>query len=262
LQASQADARFIAPGLNLPVANPDPLGKLASPAAAMEISRWRSFETGLGCHCTQVVIEFQVVAVGSAQHRGWEQQQNKNYSRHLNQRPTFDGFSGRKRRCYYEQPYIGVLDAGDFMKMSGFITSTLILFSLCAGATAMAQSEKMYSWTDENGVVHYSDTRPEGQQVHEQDIPRDDQRASSNPYKQPETEPSVAQQRRDEIARKNASLALSSGLWSSWKSEVERLEPNRRVFFTNEDGETERMDDVERTDRVAQLKNQIALHCN
>ena len=42
---------------------------------------------------------------------------------------------------------------------------------------------------------------------------------------------------------------------------MDRLEPNRRVFFTNEQGETERMDDVARTNRVAELKAQIAKNC-
>lgn len=146
------------------------------------------------------------------------------------------------------------------------ILITVILFvGLGATATIKAQGQQMYSWTDENGVVHFSDTRPEGQQVSEQTIPNDPQPATDNPYQQVENQPSIAQQRRDEIAQKNqqaqVNQAVNSAQCSSWQSEVDRLEPNRRVFYTNEEGETERMDDVERTDRVAQLKNQIAKNC-
>jgi hypothetical protein len=86
-----------------------------------------------------------------------------------------------------------------------------------------------------------------------------------NPYQQVENQPSIAQQRRDEIAQKSQQAQVNQAVYSaqcsSWQAEVDRLEPNRRVFFTNEEGETERMDDVERTDRVAQLKNQIAKNC-
>ena len=55
---------------------------------------------------------------------------------------------------------------------------------------------------------------------------------------------------------------MKSAQCAAWQAEVDRLEPNRRVFFTNEQGETERMDDVERTNKVAELKSQIARNCN
>jgi len=43
---------------------------------------------------------------------------------------------------------------------------------------------------------------------------------------------------------------------------VDRLEPNRRVFYENEEGETVRMDDQVRADRVDDMKAQIARKCN
>ena len=67
-----------------------------------------------------------------------------------------------------------------------------------------------------------------------------------------------AQKKRD--ARESATQRDAE--CAAWQAEVDRLEPNRRVFFTNEAGETERMDDVERVNRVAELKQQIATHCN
>jgi len=151
------------------------------------------------------------------------------------------------------------------MNKQRIFMAALLFVGLTGAVTAMAQDQKMYSWTDENGVVHFSDSRPQGQQVSEQTIPNNPQPAADNPYQQVENQPSIAQQRRDEIAQKSqqaqVNQAVNSAQCSSWQAEVDRLEPNRRVFYTNEEGETERMDDVERTDKVAQLKNQIAKNC-
>jgi uncharacterized protein involved in type VI secretion and phage assembly len=123
----------------------------------------------------------------------------------------------------------------------------------------------VYSWTDENGTVHFSESQPEGQDVREQSIPQGAPPATDNPYQDVDTGPSVAQQRRDEIARKSEEAQVNNAVkgmeCSAWQAEVDRLEPNRRVFYTNDQGETVRMDDVERTNQVAKLKSQIAKNC-
>jgi len=152
--------------------------------------------------------------------------------------------------------------------MNSSLISALIalVFGLLLTADALAQDKTMYSWTDENGTVHFSDKQPEGQAVEEQLIPQNDTSVTSNPDQQPGSAgPSAAQQRRDEIARNSdraeANKAMTSAQCSAWQAEVDRIEPNRRVFFTNDQGETERMDDVQRTNRVAELKSQIARNC-
>ena len=124
----------------------------------------------------------------------------------------------------------------------------------------------MYSWTDENGTVHFSETVPDGQDVKEQAIPQDPgPQAGGNPYADVDSGPSYAQQRREEIARRGEEAQVEGALTdvqcTAWQAEIDRLEPNRRVFFTNDQGETERMDDVERTNRVAELKSQLARNC-
>jgi hypothetical protein len=128
-----------------------------------------------------------------------------------------------------------------------------------------AQEKKMYRWTDENGTVHFSEIAPEGRQVKEQILPATDQAASSSPDATTQTGPSYAEQRRQDIAQKRqeakVNQAVNTAQCEAWKSEVARLEPNRRVFFTNDQGETERMDDVVRTNRVAELKGLIAKNC-
>src|SRR5210317_2085878 len=143
---------------------------------------------------------------------------------------------------------------GKLMKKSLIIL--VFAVSLLAGlmTAATAQERKMYSWTDENGTVHFSETKPDGQDVREQAIPRDaGPQSGDNPYANVDSGPSYAEQRREEIAKKNeqaqADKVMKSAQCAAWQAEVDRLEPHRRVFFTNEQGETERMDDVERTNR-------------
>ncbi|MBT8047991.1 MAG: DUF4124 domain-containing protein [Xanthomonadales bacterium] len=151
------------------------------------------------------------------------------------------------------------------MKRCHLIRALAVLSIFFVIAQAQAQDKKMYSWTDENGTVHFSDSRPEGQQATEQAIPASDQPASASPYSNADTGPSMAEQKRQQIAQKHqdakANQAINDAQCAAWKSEVERLEPNRRVFTTNDQGETERMDDVKRTDRVAELKGLIAKNC-
>lgn len=153
------------------------------------------------------------------------------------------------------------------MKKSAVIP--VFTLALIAGlmTAVSAQEKKMYRWTDENGTVHFSETRPEGTQATEQVIPQNaNPPAGDNPYAGVDSGPSYAEQKREEIARKSeqaqADKAMKSAQCAAWQAEVDRLEPHRRVFYTNEQGETERMDDVERTNRVAELKSQIAKNCN
>lgn len=148
------------------------------------------------------------------------------------------------------------------------------IFALLALVVAVAATEapakELYRWTDENGVVHYSDKKPPGNQAYQAQTVADEPvaaPAAAPPAEaQPgEAQPSVAQQRREEIHRKKQEAreeqAERSARCAAWQAEVDRLEPSRRVYFTNEAGETERMDDVERVERVASLKEQIAADC-
>jgi anti-sigma28 factor (negative regulator of flagellin synthesis) len=128
-----------------------------------------------------------------------------------------------------------------------------------------AQDKQMYKWTDENGVVHFSEVAPEGLDVQAENLPRDAAPAAASPYPDAGTGPSAGQQRREEIARNSeqarADRANLERQCAAWQAEVERLEPSRNVYQTNAQGETERMDDVVRTNRVAELKDQIAKNC-
>lgn len=133
------------------------------------------------------------------------------------------------------------------------------------GLPVAVMATEVYTWTDENGVVHFSDKEPVGQDARVEDLPDEAPPASPNPYAESQSGSSAAQQRREEIDRKaresQAQQAQNEQNCRAWQAEVDRLEPNRRVFYTNEQGETERMDDVVRTDRVAELKSLIAQNC-
>lgn len=152
-----------------------------------------------------------------------------------------------------------------------FLSLVLAVSGFGVLTTAVAQKGTMYSWTDENGVVHFSDQAPEGRDVQAQALPESPPPGSVNPLDSgaapaEDAPPSAAQQRRDEIAQRaqeNRELqATNQAQCEAWQAELDRIEPNRRVFFTNDEGETERMDDVVRTDRVAELHRLISENCS
>ena len=148
--------------------------------------------------------------------------------------------------------------------------SKCLIFTLLAGFIALsaaAQEKTMYSYTDENGTVVFTDKKPVGKDVKQQAIPAGPPPQGDNPYEQadPAAAISVAQQKRDEIKqgkqKSQDQMAQQQAKCAALQAEVDRLEPNRRVFYENDKGETARMDDVERVNRVAALKGQIAADC-
>lgn len=158
------------------------------------------------------------------------------------------------------------------MRNSIFILCLALgLAGLVAVQAALAQDGTMYSWTDENGVVHFSDQAPADRDVQAQALPESPPPGSVNPLESDaapaaDAQPSAAQQRRDQIAQRarenKERQAQNQAQCAAWQAELEQIEPNRRVFFTNEEGETERVDDVVRTDRVAELRRLISENCD
>jgi hypothetical protein len=148
-----------------------------------------------------------------------------------------------------------------------FLGLTVVLCLSVAGS-AFAQSRQMYSWTDENGVVHFTDNRPEGQEVTVHDIPDSEPQADTDLQEQLETDDEISpgQQRREEMTQRRqeaqAEADESAVECAAARALVERLEPHRRVLLVDEEGETVRMDDVERTDKVAEAKAFIEENCN
>lgn len=151
---------------------------------------------------------------------------------------------------------------------SGLITASAALLAAVFMLSAHAQSGKMYSYKDENGTIVFTDQPPQDRDVQSQEIPDGQPPQGANPYDQASAEstPSAAQQRREEITqnRQDARTAKAERetQCAAWQAEVDRLEPHRRQFYENDKGETVRMDDVERVNRVADLKEKIAANCS
>jgi hypothetical protein len=142
-------------------------------------------------------------------------------------------------------------------------------FAACfLAVSASAQDGKMYKYVDENGTVVFTEKPPADRNIQSQAIPPGPPPQGGNPYAQPATDSpmSAGQAKREEIARQSEQSrnqrAQMDAQCAAWQSEVDRLEPHRRQYFTNEEGETERMDDEERVAQVASLKQKIAANCN
>ena len=151
------------------------------------------------------------------------------------------------------------------MRCGRRLVMTALIVLGAGGVAGLAVGGEVYTWTDEDGVVHFTDKEPVGRDAKVQELPDATPPGSPNPYAAPQAGKSAAQQRREDIQQKGreaqAQQAMTQRNCEAWRAEVARLEPNRRVFYTNEQGETERMDDVARTDRVAELKSMIAQNC-
>lgn len=157
----------------------------------------------------------------------------------------------------------------------------LLLFVLAAAWSCSTAAAEVYTWTDESGVVHYSDSPPESGasetlQVGEIYRPgsADAYAAPQEPPRAPEAEAgeaesaapvSVAQQRRDKIAAEQAkrkeAQAETDRLCGLHRQRLEQMEPSRRVFYTDAQGETVRMDDEQRVSLVNESKAYLAANC-
>lgn len=160
----------------------------------------------------------------------------------------------------------------------------VVSIALLAGTDAMhAQSKQMYTWTDENGVVHFVDTPPADGKAVSMNVPEayrpgttasegeaeaasDEATAEVATEAAAEEEPlSYADQKRQEMAAKaeerRAKKMEADAACNRARQQVDSLEPSRRVYFTNEQGEEERVDDEVRVKRVEDLKDFIAKNC-
>ncbi|HET6564810.1 MAG TPA: DUF4124 domain-containing protein [Xanthomonadales bacterium] len=147
-----------------------------------------------------------------------------------------------------------------------------------------AQSKNIYSWTDENGVKHFSDQEPTDVKAEAQAIPvptepepdaladeippaeASESMATSQLAATSEAAPSYADQQREEIRKQREASkeeqAERNRLCLQARDRLARIEPNRRVYYTGEDGETTRMDDDERVRQVEENKALVAEYCN
>ena len=153
-----------------------------------------------------------------------------------------------------------------------------LLVILAAAWFGPAWGTEVYTWTDEDGTVHFSDsTRPSGAMdvIEVEEIPRpgtsdayDDPGADTEaaPEETGETVHSAAQQRREEIAQVGAerkeAQEETDRLCALHRQRLEQMEPARRVFYVNEEGESIRMDDDQRMGMIDESKAFLAANCD
>ena len=143
--------------------------------------------------------------------------------------------------------------------------------------SALGQSQSLYTWTDEKGVVHYTDTPPDNPKAVEIPATEVYRPGSSGAYpqadaavtgdeKNPAAVESYADDQRkqlDEARKKSeAKQAERARICKQARDQLETIEPSRRVFFTNDQGETERLNDDQRAAMVEKAKALIAQNCD
>lgn len=162
------------------------------------------------------------------------------------------------------------------MNKSAYFAVAFATF-LALSVTAHAQGKQIYTWTDENGVVHYVDTPPDNPNAVSIDAPEAYRPGSVGVYPEanatiaedqadPEQVENYADQKREQLAedRKTAQTekAERARVCAQATARLEATEPSRRVFYTNDQGETERMDDEERVRLVAEAQALVDQNCN
>lgn len=166
------------------------------------------------------------------------------------------------------------------MKHGTVCTRTARAVFVSALLMAPALSAEVYRWTDENGVTHFSQTPPpDGQEAEIEDVPNtateaaadgagiDFDGAQRNLAEGPGGADtlSAAEQKRREIAEQHANARAAreeqERLCNQARSRLARIEPNRRVYYTDDEGETVRMDDEERVSEVEELRAYLAENC-
>ena len=164
------------------------------------------------------------------------------------------------------------------MKLRSGKTKLALLVILAAAWFGPAWGTEVYTWTDEEGTVHFSDSpRPSGAMdvIEVDEIPRP---GTADAYDDPgedaaaaaeetgETVNSAAQQRREEIARVGAerkeAQVETDRLCALHRQRLEQMEPARRVFYVNEAGESVRMDDDQRMGLIDESKAFLAANCD
>jgi len=159
----------------------------------------------------------------------------------------------------------------------------LLICTMTVAWTAPARGSEVYTWTDENGVVHYGDAPhaagkaakvievEDGSRPESGDSDPDPAEPDSPPAEDVDSEPddaarTPAQEKREKMARERAerrqTQAETDRLCALHRQRLESMEPARRVFYTNEQGESVRMDDDRRLELIDESRDFLADNCD
>ena len=147
-------------------------------------------------------------------------------------------------------------------------TLLLCAASLWTGALAAAE---IYTWTDANGVVHYSQTPPPQGQGEAIEAP-EAYKPGSVSVEPPAAETgageptlTAAQARRQQMDEQREAnrerRAQNEQLCNLYRQRLEQLEPARRVFYTDETGQQVRMDDDQRIALIEEARTFVDENC-
>lgn len=164
-------------------------------------------------------------------------------------------------------------------------TGWLALAALALSPAALAANE-IYTWTDEDGSVHFSDSpRADGEmQVIEAEEayrpgtadayaqppaaePNVDPAAEppAGPVAESPAMPSAAEARREQLRaesqERREARAENERLCRLHRERLERMEPARRVFYRDEQGQEVRMDDDQRVALVEEDQAFLDKNC-
>jgi hypothetical protein len=158
--------------------------------------------------------------------------------------------------------------------------SAVLVGILAIHSAAQAQSDQIYTWTDENGVKHFVDNAADHPNAVSQEIRAgssssttsevssngQDASAVINVEDEEQEQLSPGQIKRQQLAEKRNlrrdEQANRDQNCTMARAQLASVEPSRRVFYTNEAGETVRLDDEERVKEVEKQKSIIAENCN
>lgn len=158
-------------------------------------------------------------------------------------------------------------------------TLLVLSFLLAAAWHETAEGAQVYTWTDADGTIHFSDTpRQSGPmeviEMHGVPSPvtgdagtvagETDAPAAAGDSGEPPQTPAQAQRERiaGERAERRELQAENERVCARHRQRLERMEPARRVFYTNEAGESVRMDDDQRIGLIEESKAFLAENCD
>jgi len=142
-----------------------------------------------------------------------------------------------------------------------------VVLAVAAAMAAAPATAQMFKCVDENGITHYTDKPPPGCRGSAVDIrPQPPISGKSAPRNEDFTRADRdfrnRQMDRERAEKEDArKREAQKRRCASLQAEYERFTSGRRIARTNEKGERIYMEDAEREQRAAKLKNDIAQGC-
>jgi hypothetical protein len=132
-----------------------------------------------------------------------------------------------------------------------------LLLVTCSSVDVTAA--EIYSWTDENGTVHYSDTPPANGEMATLEVEEIYRPGTADTNATPADEPEATSAASPE--EEPAAPLSAAELCARHRQRLEQMEPARRVFYTDAEGESVRMDDDLRVSLIDESRDYLDKNC-